>query len=183
MLVGQGQTRAVKAEIKEIAEETGQTQAEVKASLTPEDIKRIAREEADATYAEKAKAAAEEAAVKENLSKMANLGKELADEFGVPGWGDDKSRLYGMLMQTTSQVLAQKGGNDVLAAMKEAAAIVVEDLQGVAASQLARKKQTAGAGAKASPQRGAEPVGTGKPSSIKDANARVLQRLSAELGN
>lgn len=174
--------KAVNEAVREEAKATGQTVAEVKKDLTPEDIERMIEEKATKLYESKEAKKQEEAKVQENLNKMANLGKELAEEHGIAAWGDTNSRLYGMLIQATSQVMSQEGSNDVLEAMKKAAAVVLEDLQSVNVAVLSKKKQTAGAGAKASPKVGTEPVGQAKPQSFEDAGQRALRRIMADIG-
>ena len=171
---------AVKAEVKEIAAETGQTQAEVKAQLTEADIQRIAEERAMKLYDERDRKRQEEAKVSTIVSNMQSRGRQLAEEHGVPAWSDPNHRLYGMLVQATSQVLAQKGG-DPVEAMNEAALLLMEDFQGVNTALLSKKKATAGAGAKPSPKVGTEPVGQGKPDSMAEASRRGLARLMADI--
>lgn len=173
---------AVKEAIKEEAKETGQTQAEVKAALTPEDIEKMIEEKATKLLDTREAKRAEETAIQQNLRLMEDHGKTLAEEHGIAAWADKGSRLYGMLMQATSQIVAQEGVKDLAQAMNKAAAVILEDLQSVNVAVLSKKKQTAGAAAKASPKTGVEPVGQGKPTSFEDANKRAMARLMANVG-
>ncbi len=180
------EAKAVKEAIKEEAAETGKTQKEVKASLTPEDIERIieekAAEKAAKVYEEKRKAEKDEDLVNQNLQKLQSVAKALADETGLEAWADPQHPIYGMLIQATSRVMNQDGSTDLEAAMRKAAPGVLEILQGANAALLSKKKQTAGAGAKPSPQRGTEPVGQSKPTTFAEAAERARARFESELG-
>lgn len=171
--------KAVQEAVKEEAAETGKTQAQVKAELTPEDIERMVAEKLEAKLTERQQAERQEAAVQAALQDMNKVAADLGDQYGIPAWATPGSDFYGTLLTATNRVIAQKGLS-VTEAMKEAAAELAEQFQSVSVAAASRKKATAGAGAKAAPKGGAEPPsGQGTPKSFDDAQAKARQRLMA----
>ena len=174
---------AVNAEIKAEAQATGQTQAEVRAALTPEDIEKLVDERANKVIQDREAKQAEEAAIASNVKKMQEVGAKLADEYGVPGFANPQSHMYGMLLASAQRVLNAEGGT-VPEAMAKAAVQVLDELQQTSQAMLSKKKQTAGAGAKASPKAGVEPVGqSNKPKTMAEAHSRFRDRMDRSVGS
>lgn len=171
--------KAVNDAIKAEAKATGQTQAEVKAELTPDDIERIIEERTNKALSAYDQRKAQDAAVQANVKMMQEQAATLAAEHGIEAWATPGSRLYGMLMMATNEAFDQTG--DLKSAMQKAALSILEDLQGVNAAIVSKKKATAGAGAKPSAgARGSEPAsGRDKPSDWANARASALERMMA----
>ena len=174
---------AVNAEIKAEAKATGQTQAEVRSQLTPEDIEKLVDERANKAIEAREQKAREEAAVNENIQKMQAAGKALGEQYGVPGFGNPKSPLYATLLSVTNEVFQSEGGT-IPEAMTKAAVRVIQELQDTHTAMLSMKKATAGAGARPTPQRGTEPVGRSeKIDSLEAAHQKFRQRRDSAVGN
>lgn len=171
--------KEVNAEIKEIAKETGQTQAEVKASLTPEDIKKILADEFSAREAKQR----EEAEVAKATQLMNDTAAALAEEHGIGPWATPGTPLYGMLLNETSRVMASSPKLGIEQAMQEAAKGIVAQLDELRNAELSKKKATAGAGAKPVPQKGVAPAaGQNTPRTLEDAGAAARERLMRAFG-